>query len=82
MTVDEYENLIIRSNILNDMLTQRDIGVCFNQAMFTYVDEINQDKHLRMGFWEFLEAFARTCEKASHSPLIPIRQQTSARTEP
>lgn len=44
--------------------------MCFNQAMYTYVDEVNEDKHLRMGFLEFLEAFARICDKASHSPLV------------
>lgn len=45
MAVDEFEDFIINAGLINDMLTQRDIGVCFNQAMTLYVDEINHDKH-------------------------------------
>lgn len=68
MSIDEFESLVSSAGLLNDMLNQRDIGVCFNQAVYTYVDELSQDKHLRAGYLEFVEAFARACERASVAP--------------
>ena len=71
MAVDEFEELIMRCGLQNDMLVQREIGVCFNQSMMSYVDELSQDKHLRMTFVEFLEAMARAADQASFPPQIP-----------
>lgn len=36
---------------------------------------------MRMSFSEFLEAFARVCEKASHSPMIPVRNPLTGRSD-
>jgi hypothetical protein len=69
MTVDEFETFIVETGLINDMLAQRDLGLVYYQAMMLQVDEINQDRHMRMTFIEFLEAFARACDKASHSPI-------------
>ena len=59
MTTDEFEQLFADSNLINDNLYSRDIAVHFNMAMLTQVDELNKDRHLRMTYKEFLEAFAR-----------------------
>lgn len=59
MTTDELERIFADAGLINDQLVSRDIAVFYNFAMMTQVDEINKDKHLRMRFVEFLEAFAR-----------------------
>lgn len=45
------------------------------------MDEITKDHHLKMSYIEFIEAFARIADKASHSPIIPIRAMQTARSE-
>lgn len=35
----------------------------------TQTDELNNDKHLKAFFVEFIEAFARICDKLSIAPL-------------
>ena len=39
--------------------------------MTLYIDEINSDKHQRMTFLEFLEAFSRVADLASFTPSLP-----------
>lgn len=43
--------------------------------MMTQVDEINKDRHLRMNFIEFLEAFARCAEQISADPFEKDRMK-------
>ena len=59
MTTDELEAIFADANLINDQLVSRDIAVYYNLAMMTQVDELSKDRHLRMNFIEFLEAFAR-----------------------
>ena len=47
--------------------------MCYNQSLQTFVDEINTDDHMKMKYNEFVEGFARVCDKASHAPIIPKR---------
>ena len=68
MTTDELESIFADSNLINDQLVSRDIAVYFNQAMMTQVDELKKEKHLRMNFIEFLEAFARCANQISYDP--------------
>lgn len=65
MMADEFEQLIMLCGFLGDELGTRDISVAFTQSMMTQVDEINIDKHIKAYFVEFLEAFARICDKLS-----------------
>ena len=46
MAPHEFENLMLESGILNDMLTQRDLMVCYNLSMPTYVNEVEMERHL------------------------------------
>lgn len=66
MTLDEFEDFIGFAGMINDLLMARDIAVLFNLAKYTEVNEIDYEKHLHMSFTEFLEAFARCCDKASY----------------
>mmetsp|Transcript_4556 Transcript_4556/g.3830 ORF Transcript_4556/g.3830 Transcript_4556/m.3830 type:complete len:190 (+) Transcript_4556:590-1159(+) len=68
MTTDELEAIFADANLINDQLVSRDIAVYFNLAMMTQVDELNKDRHLRMNFIEFLEAFARCSSQISYDP--------------
>lgn len=63
MTTDELESIFADSELINDSLVSRDIAVFYSLSMMTQVDEINKDRHLRMRFVEFLEAFARCAEQ-------------------
>ena len=55
--------------IADELCNQRDIPLCFNLAMFTQVDELNKERHLKASFTEFLEAIVRIIDKASLEPL-------------
>lgn len=70
MTFEEFENLILAARIIedNDLIAQRDIVVCFAQAMMTQVNEIDSPRHMRANYIEFLEALARVAFKASLAP--------------
>lgn len=68
MTSDELEHLFSDAQLVGDILVSRDIAVFYNLSMMTQVDEINKDRHLRMKFVEFLEAFARCAEQISADP--------------
>lgn len=81
LSIEEFETFIQSAGLLNDMLTSTDVSVCFNLSLFTYVDEITKDHHLKMSYIEFIEAFARIADKASHSPIIPIKTLQTARSE-
>jgi NLR family CARD domain-containing protein 3 len=68
MTTDELESIFADAGLIGDQLVSRDIAVFYNLSMMTQVDEINKDKHLRMRFIEFLEAFARWANQISADP--------------
>ena len=68
MAVDEFENVLADAGLVSDSFGSRDINVCFNLSMMTQVNEIEKDRHLRMTFVEFLEAFARAADKISAPP--------------
>ena len=77
MTLDEFENFVVSAGMINDMLMARDISVLFSLSKFTEVNEIDSEKHLQMSFVEFLECFARCCDKASYDE--KLREQYSGR---
>ena len=72
MTVDEFENFIFTVPLVNDIFTQREASVCFNLAMMTQVNELENERHLRATMIEFLEAFCRVCQIASFEPYEPV----------
>lgn len=66
MSSEEFTDLCMWAEIVNDNFTVRDIDVSYNLAMMTRVDEVNKDQHLQMQFVEFLEAIARVADIAKH----------------
>ena len=77
MTTDELEHIFADAGLINDQLVSRDIAVFYNLAMMTQVDEINKDRHLRMNFIEFIEAFGRCAEQISADPFEKERLKKS-----
>jgi hypothetical protein len=70
MMADEFENIWMTAGLVGPELGTRDIAICFSTAMMTQTDEINNDKHLKAYFVEFIEAFARCCERLSIPPIV------------
>jgi len=67
MELKEFNDLIL-SFVDNDF-PQRDIPLIFNYSMRLQINEIEYDKHYKMMFSEFLEAFCRAVDKASPPPV-------------
>ena len=75
MEANEFEELWQVSGLINDDFGSRDAIVSFNLAMMTQVNEIEKDRHIKANMIEFLEAFARACEKRSLAP--PTEEEVS-----
>lgn len=54
---------------MSEFITDKDIHCIFSLSMMTQVHEVTEDRHLRMGFAEFIESLARIAEKLSPAPL-------------
>ena len=54
--------------IVDNEFPVREIPICFNHSIKLQVNEIDYDKHLKLIFPEFLEAFCRVVDKSSPIP--------------
>jgi hypothetical protein len=63
--MENFNALCTSAGIVNERFPTRDIEICFGLAMSTQVDEHDKSRHMEMSFVEFLEAWARCCDKAS-----------------
>ena len=77
MSMAEFKDMVLKYDLLDDFLVERDIALSFNLAMMTQVDELTVDRHFQMTFVEFLEALARLAEKKSMTPLGEISDEYS-----
>jgi hypothetical protein len=68
MSIQEFVTLMNEANFINEVFTERDVVVSFNLAKQTEIDEINNDKHMKLYFVEFLEAMARCADILSLAP--------------
>jgi hypothetical protein len=62
MCLEEFNEIIIRAELLNDNFTAREIAIAFNLAMMTQVQELDTDRQYQMTFIEFLEAISRAVD--------------------
>jgi hypothetical protein len=60
MTYIEFGKLISESGIPEESIGPRENNICFNLSMMTHVDELQSDKHQKMLFIEFIEAFCKS----------------------
>ena len=75
MTIDEFLGIFTQLNLINQVLTERDVLVAYSQAMMTQIDEINSDRHMKMQMLEFLEAVARCADVLSLPPPGSIEEE-------
>lgn len=79
MTIDEFDNLLTESGLVNDMLYQRDIPVHYNQSMQINVLEIENEKHMKAQYLEYLEMMCRAIDDASFAP--PESEEKNSESE-
>ena len=51
------------------LFTEREAVVTFAQSMMTQIDELDQDRHMKMQMVEFLEAISRAADILSLAPI-------------
>ena len=63
MSLDEFYELLHKSELINENFGNKEVGPCFAISMMTNKFELESDRHLNMSFVEFLEAIARVADK-------------------
>ena len=63
MSLDEFQELIVNSNVCSDSFGTREIRIHFNLAKMTEINEVDFKKHTEMSFIEFIEALGRVAER-------------------
>lgn len=66
MNLESFNSLMVQ--IVDNEFPVREIPICFNHSIRLQVNEIDYDKHLKLVFSEFLEAFCRVIDKLSPIP--------------
>ena len=62
-SLEEFNNLLVNADLLNDNFGSREVGIQYNLSMQTRVNEIDEDRHLKMTFTEFIDAIGRIADK-------------------
>jgi hypothetical protein len=62
MSLREFEDLMSKADIFSDNIGAKQMSFHFYLAMETQIDEIENDKHMRMTFTEYVEACGRVAE--------------------
>lgn len=65
MSMEEFFDLVTNSRLESENFGTRECGIIFTLSMSTQIDEIKKERHIKMKFLEFLEAFCRLAEKLS-----------------
>ncbi len=68
MAFDEFLTLMTAAQFINDEFTEREAILAFAQSMMTQVDELDNDRHMKMQLTEYFEALARSAEVLSLPP--------------
>ena len=68
MMVDEFDDWVQQSNLLNDLMTAKNISYVYNVSMLSQEDEVKTGAHLKATVLEFTEMICRVCAEASFPP--------------
>jgi hypothetical protein len=68
MSLDEFEEMINQSGVVDDTFGSREIGALFNLSMMTQKNELDFDRHYNMIIVEFIEAIGRVADKLTNLP--------------
>ena len=63
MSLDEFNEMIINSGIVDDSFGTREISPLFNLSMMTQKNELDFDRHYNMIPVEMIEAIGRVADK-------------------
>jgi len=66
LNLESFISLMMQ--IVDNEFPVREIPICFNHSIKLQVNEIDFDKHLKLIFPEFLEAFSRVIDRLSPIP--------------
>jgi glycine cleavage system H lipoate-binding protein len=73
MCSNEFLSLIHMTDILTiSSVGDSEMGAIFSVSMMTKVDELSQDKHMRMSLIEFMEATVRVADILDKFPECAI----------
>ena len=67
MSLDEFTQMINDGRVVDENFGARDIGIMYNLSMYTQVDEIEDDRHMKMYLDEFMDALGRVADRLSLS---------------
>ena len=62
LTCDEFLQFCSDTDQFTAVFTARQATMCFHLAMLHQINEVDSNKHMRMSFFEFIEAFAMIVE--------------------
>jgi len=68
MAYDEFLSLLARADLITETFPEREVVLAYAQSMMTQVDELANDRHMKMQRPEFYEAIARAAETLSLPP--------------
>eukprot|EP00347_Sterkiella_histriomuscorum_P000204 403376781 len=63
MSLDEFQQMLINSDIFSESFGTREVGIHFSLSKMTEVNEVDNEKHMQMQFIEFIEGLGRIAEK-------------------
>lgn len=75
MAYDEFLNTLADAGLINDALPERDAIICFVQSMMTQIDEIDNERHMKMQLLEYFEAISRAADGLSLTPPDAIPEE-------
>ncbi len=79
VSMDEFIQMVTDGQVVDDKFGSREIGILYNQSMFTQVDEIDDDRHTKMGLDEFMDAIGRVADRlAVASPYDESKAERTA----
>lgn len=65
MYIEEWLTLLNESNLFSINFNELDAKLAFNLSMISQVNELSDDRFLKLTFVEFLEAVVRIADKIS-----------------
>lgn len=63
MALSEFVDLVVTTQVIDENFGAREINVIYNLSMNPQIDEIRNDRHCKMQFNEFMEAFCRVADR-------------------
>mmetsp|Transcript_15557 Transcript_15557/g.23863 ORF Transcript_15557/g.23863 Transcript_15557/m.23863 type:complete len:159 (-) Transcript_15557:167-643(-) len=76
LTITEFAEIIQDSGVISDRFSLSEVYPLWNLSIQTYPDEVGEDRHLYMGFNEFIEAICRVADQLAIPNLLTEKRLT------